>query len=64
MDQTAPQTPGVRPAGLMGGFSAPVRRVAANTAAPRQPEVVKPAPLPTVEIIRGDKRAQEAVAQE
>jgi pilus assembly protein CpaB len=64
MDQTAPNTPGVRPAGLMGsGYSAPVRRVAANTAAPR-PEVVKPAPLPTVEIIRGDKRAQEAVAQE
>jgi hypothetical protein len=45
------------------GVSAPVRRVAANTAAPRT-EVVKPAPLPTVEIIRGDKRAQEAVAQE
>jgi pilus assembly protein CpaB len=64
MDQTAPHTPGVRPAGLMGGFSAPVRRVAANTAAPRQQEIVKPAPLPTVEIIRGDKRAQEAVAQE
>jgi len=65
MDQTAPHTPGVRPAGLMGsGVSAPVRRVAANTAAPRQQEIVKPAPLPTVEIIRGDKRAQEAVAQE
>jgi len=64
MDQTAPHTSGVRPAGLMGsGVSAPVRRVAANTAAPRA-EVVKPAPLPTVEIIRGDKRAQEAVAQE
>ena len=64
MDQTAPHTSGVRPAGLMGsGVSAPVRRVAANTAAPRT-EVVMPAPLPTVEIIRGDKRAQEAVAQE
>jgi pilus assembly protein CpaB len=64
LDQTAPHTPGIRPAGLMGsGVSAPVRRVAANTAAPRQ-EIVKPAPLPTVEIIRGDKRAQEAVAQE
>ena len=65
MDQTAPHTAGVRPAGLIGsGMSAPVRRVAANTAAPRQEIVVKPAPLPTVEIIRGDKRAQEAVAQE
>jgi pilus assembly protein CpaB len=64
MDQTAPQTPGVRPAGLMGsGVSAPIRRVAANNSAPRQ-EVARPAPIPTVEIIRGDKRAQEAVTQE
>jgi pilus assembly protein CpaB len=62
MDQTAPPTNGVRPAALMGsGVSAPIRRVAANNA-PR-PEV-RPAPLPTVEIIRGDKRAQEPVAQE
>jgi pilus assembly protein CpaB len=64
MDQTAPNTPGVRPAGLMGsGISAPVRRVAVNNNAPR-PVDVRPAPLPTVEIIRGDKRAQEAVTQE
>jgi pilus assembly protein CpaB len=63
MDQTAPNTPGIRPAGLMGsGISAPVRRVAVNNSAPRQE--VRPAPLPTVEIIRGDKRAQEAVTQE
>ena len=63
MDQTAPPTSGVRPAALIGsGMSAPVRRVAANNNAPRQD--VKPAPLPTVEIIRGDKRAQEAVTQE
>jgi pilus assembly protein CpaB len=64
MDQTAPNTPGIRPAGLMGsGISAPVRRVAVNNNAPR-PVEVRPAPLPTVEIIRGDKRAQEAVTQE
>lgn len=64
MDQTAPNTPGIRPAGLMGsGISAPVRRVAVNNSAPR-PVDVRPAPLPTVEIIRGDKRAQEAVTQE
>ena len=64
MDQTAPNTPGVRPAGLMGsGISAPVRRVAVNNNPPR-PVDVRPAPLPTVEIIRGDKRAQEAVTQE
>jgi pilus assembly protein CpaB len=64
MDQTAPQTTGIRPAALIGsGISAPVRRVAANNSAPRVVDV-KPAPLPTVEIIRGDKRAQEAVTQE
>jgi pilus assembly protein CpaB len=63
MDQTAPQTPGVRPAGLMGsGRAAPIRRVAATISAPQQE--VRPAPIPTVEIIRGDKRAQEAVTQE
>jgi pilus assembly protein CpaB len=63
MDQTAPQTSGVRPAALIGsGMAAPIRRVAANNSAPR-PEV-RPAPIPTVEIIRGDKRAQEAVTQE
>jgi pilus assembly protein CpaB len=63
MDQTTPPTQGVRPAALLGsGMSAPIRRVAANNNAPR-PEV-RPAPLPTVEIIRGDKRAQEPVTQE
>ncbi len=63
LDQTTPQTPGIRPAALMGmAAAAPVRRVATNAAAPR-PDV-KPAPLPTVEIIRGDKRAQEVVHQE
>ena len=63
MDQTAPQTRGIKPAVLMGtgASSAPVRRVAANNA-PRQES--RPAPVPTVEIIRGDKRAQEVVTQE
>jgi pilus assembly protein CpaB len=59
MDQTAPQTPGIRPAALMGQASAPVRRVAANT-----PRPARPVPAATVEIIRGDKRAQEVVTQE
>lgn len=64
MDQTAPQTRGIKPAVLLGtsGQAAPVRRVASNSA-PRQ-EAAKPAPVPTVEIIRGDKRAQEVVTQE
>src|SRR5262245_24805298 len=65
LDKTAPQTFGIRPAALMG-TGAPVRRVASNTVS-RQPQAVAPqapAPAPTVEIIRGDKRAQEVVAQE
>jgi pilus assembly protein CpaB len=62
LDQTAPETPGIRPAALMGAAPAPpvqrVARVAAPAPAPG------PAPLPTVEVIRGDKRAQEVVTQE
>jgi len=67
LDKTAPPTAGIRPAPLMAG--GPVRRASSN-AAPRQQRaaaVVAPAPappVPTVEIIRGDKRAQEVVAQE
>jgi pilus assembly protein CpaB len=69
LDTTAVATHGVRPAALLGmtpvvrstGFARP--RAAAVSAA------VAPAPapapeLPTVEIIRGDKRAREAVRQE
>jgi pilus assembly protein CpaB len=62
LDKTAPTTYGIKPAALMG-TGAPVRRVA--TVSGRKPEVA-PAPVqaPTVEIIRGDKRAHEVVAQE
>jgi pilus assembly protein CpaB len=66
LDKTAPPTHGIRPAPLMG--SGPVRRVASANPSPRQPQAAAappaPAPAPTVEIIRGDKRAQEVVAQE
>ena len=66
LDKTAPVTSGIRPAPLMGG--GPVRRLASASPAPRQPQAAAvpqaPAPAPTVEIIRGDKRAQEVVAQE
>jgi pilus assembly protein CpaB len=65
LDKTAPTTSGIRPAPLMG--SGPVRRMASASTASRQPQVAAPpapAPAPTVEIIRGDKRAQEVVAQE
>lgn len=63
MDQTTPQTRGIKPTVLMGSAAAaaPVRRVASNNG----PRVeARPAPVPTVEIIRGDKRAQEVVTQE
>jgi pilus assembly protein CpaB len=66
LDKTAPATPGIRPAALMGGGMAPVRVATVRqtrVAAPTIPAPA-PAPAPTVEIIRGDKRAQEVVAQE
>ena len=65
MDQTTPQTRGIKPGILMGSAAAaavPVRRVASNNNGPRVE--ARPAPVPTVEIIRGDKRAQEVVTQE
>jgi len=52
LDRTAPTTPGIRPAVLLG-YAAPRRPATARAAAPPPP--------PTVEIIRGDKRAQEVV---
>jgi pilus assembly protein CpaB len=63
LDKTEPQTPGIRPAALLGFApaarpAATTHRVAAVAAAPRVD------PPPTVEIIRGDKRAQEVVRQE
>jgi pilus assembly protein CpaB len=61
LDPSAPTTTGIRPAGLLGYIAArPVTRVA--VAAP--PKSAAPAPAPMVEIIRGDKRTQEAVHQE
>ena len=57
LDETAPATPGIRPAVLLG-YSAPARPVA-----PRAAGVQPVAPPPTVEIIRGDRRAHEVVQQ-
>ena len=61
------QTPGIKPAGLMGTVTAArcdhaLGGVAA--AKPGQPVTQDPsgaAALPTVEIIRGDKRATEVI---
>jgi pilus assembly protein CpaB len=66
LDKTAPATSGVRPAALLGYAAAP-----RSVSAPR-PRIVAAAPVavpalppaPTVEMIRGDKRAQEVVRQE
>ena len=65
LDQGAPPTPGIKTAGLMG--TAPARGTQmASASRPRAAQPVtqtvpQAAPLPTVEIIRGDKRAQEVV---
>ena len=71
LDQTAPETPGVRAAALVGNArtapasksTAPVRRTARATApaGPVTQTVPMPEALPTVEVIRGDKRAQEVI---
>ncbi len=73
MDQGAPATPGIKTAGLMGVVSArpqapsrpaqprsshnglPVTQPVTQAAAPAPP------PMPTVEMIRGDKRASEVI---
>jgi len=64
LDQSAPNTPGIRPSVLMGVArgAAPARTTSSE---PRQPgrAVTPDIPVapPTVEIIRGDKRATEVV---
>jgi len=69
LDKTAPHTLGVKPAVLLASAAPP--RPAAPTAvgrralAPRPAAVPAAAPAsPVVEVIRGDKRAQEVVRQE
>jgi len=61
LDKTTIVTRGVRPSMLLG-LSVPVRQGTSGRAA------VQPAPrsydVPTVEVIRGDKRAHEIVRQE
>jgi pilus assembly protein CpaB len=67
LDQGAPQTPGIKPAILMGAVKAPStaprRTASAAKAKPGQPVTMEAvsAPMPTVEIIRGDKRATEII---
>jgi pilus assembly protein CpaB len=68
LDQGAPETPGMKQGVLLGAVkAAPARQVASNTghkAVPGKPvtqEAPAAAPLPTVEIIRGDKRSAEVI---
>jgi pilus assembly protein CpaB len=70
MDKTAPETVGVKPAVLLASSAAPARPAAvrrsngsrrATIAAPSAPATQH---APVVEIIRGDKRAQEVVREE
>jgi pilus assembly protein CpaB len=68
MDQGAPATSGVKPAALMGATSAARMPVSGrpNSSRPRATPVAEvlpppPPPAPTVEMIRGDKRATEII---
>ncbi|MBA2303915.1 MAG: Flp pilus assembly protein CpaB [Acidobacteria bacterium] len=68
LDQGAPVTPGIRTAGLLGGkplAAAPagprVTRARRPEAKPQVEAAPAPAPLPSVEIIRGDKRSVEVI---
>jgi pilus assembly protein CpaB len=65
MDKSAPETPGVKPAGLLGLArpAAPTRPVmmARKATGPVTNDSPAAAPLPTVEMIRGDKRSAEVI---
>ena len=64
LDKSVPETPGIKPAALLGAAAA--RPAARGTRSARPVAAVAtatpaPAPEPTVEIIRGDKRQHEVV---
>ena len=69
LDTSAPETPGIKQAGLLGIVkAAPAKTMAANSGSksrkavgPVTPETTIAAPLPTVEMIRGDKRSSEVI---
>ena len=66
LDTSAPETPGIRTAGLLGGK--PANTPATRSARASKPRAVAapqttpaPEPAPSVEIIRGDKRSVEII---
>jgi pilus assembly protein CpaB len=67
LDQGNPETPGVKKASLVGTVAklstAPRLDTTRRTSKPAAVTMLPPAPepMPTVEIIRGDKRAQEVI---
>jgi pilus assembly protein CpaB len=65
LDQGAPDTAGMKPAMLMGVVKAPApaapKVAARKVTGPVTSETTVSAPLPTVEIIRGDKRSAEVI---
>ena len=64
LDQSAPATPGVKPATLLGMVKAPApQRVASakKTTGPVTQEAPIAAPAPSVEMIRGEKRTTEVI---
>jgi pilus assembly protein CpaB len=62
LDQATPATPGIRPAALLGAMASTPRATARVSS--KRPAAPAAEVYPTVEIIRGDKRAREAVRQE
>jgi pilus assembly protein CpaB len=65
LDQTAPATPGIKPAVMLGLTKGGAAARQATSAKPKPGQAVTvaqaPVAIPTVEIIRGDKRATEVV---
>jgi pilus assembly protein CpaB len=66
MDQGAPETPGIKPAVLLGLAQQKAPAKAPSAASKKAPGPVTQAtpvaaPLPTVEMIRGDKRSSEVI---
>jgi len=67
LDQGNPETPGIKKASLVGPARVALApRPASNPRSSKAPQAVTmaptaPAPMPTVEMIRGDKRVQEVI---
>jgi pilus assembly protein CpaB len=61
LDDSAPETPGIKPAVLLGTARPPAPRAAAPRPGPAPAVQAAAPPPPTVEIIRGDQRANEVV---